>query len=662
MPRIKLGYEVNTGREVFIPDDRHIGITGQTQRSGKTTTLEALISRASGCALAFITKRGEGSFRKARQIPAFFYDPLADKNPRLEPWQFMISVLEAKMNFKMQAAHRRIIIKTCAEHHGKDAASSWQRPRSLSEVVFNVKRARSLATARVESETYMELAAFMDVALPEIQSINPLSDPAKNRLELDSGLNVMDIHGYSAPTQEMVIAACLWDIHKRRKNTKLVIPECQTFLPQKKSGDQPSLVAKIGEEIIRQGAVIRNLLLLDTQDMRGVDKVYIGGCGVFMFGVQREQNEIGRMLKSIPNLDVKINPTQIMLLKKGHFLVQYDDKLFHTYIQPWWLGDEHAKAVALGNVDVESVREVETQKFGSGRTPDAIILDNDSDLPANPPEVEQAGAVMADILEGAAFGLSASDIQELRDRLTAVESENKTLRDENQRLRKGAPATEYGVRTDVRELEAENPGAIHSLEDADAQGAGSNPGLDTTPMTPAPPDPNCPYCTAGNPRVRSAWNPEYFLHTDTPEGQVRCGPRNGHGVQVKTKADPEWHSPPPEFLALLWKYIRAKAFEEQPGILEVFVLRPELQLKIERAVLQVDASTLRGGLALMLTQGFFDAPKNASQAFKELKRLGRRVSTPNVYRELAKLAEDGFFTAEKSGYQRVEGMKITKGG
>ena len=43
-PTILLGYELATGRAVRIPL-RHMAVTGITQMSGKTTTLEALINK-----------------------------------------------------------------------------------------------------------------------------------------------------------------------------------------------------------------------------------------------------------------------------------------------------------------------------------------------------------------------------------------------------------------------------------------------------------------------------------------------------------------------------------------------------------------------------------------------------------------------------------------
>ena len=58
--QVLLGYAVGTGEPVHIPI-QHMVVTGQTQQSGKTTTLEALISRSGLSAVAFVTKRNESA-------------------------------------------------------------------------------------------------------------------------------------------------------------------------------------------------------------------------------------------------------------------------------------------------------------------------------------------------------------------------------------------------------------------------------------------------------------------------------------------------------------------------------------------------------------------------------------------------------------------------
>ena len=90
---IHLGYVVGTAKPVEIPL-RHTAVTGQTQESGKTTTLEGLISRSGLQAVAYVTKRGESSFHVMRPIPPYFQER-AD-------WKFVLSLLEASTETKLK--------------------------------------------------------------------------------------------------------------------------------------------------------------------------------------------------------------------------------------------------------------------------------------------------------------------------------------------------------------------------------------------------------------------------------------------------------------------------------------------------------------------------------------------------------------------------------
>ena len=93
--------------------------------------------------------------------------------------------------------------------------------------------------------------------------------------------------------------------------------------------------------------------------------------------------------------------------------------------------------------------------------------------------------------------------------------------------------------------------------------------------------------------------------------------------------------------------------EKDPGIVALLSHRPELHVKIDRPVLELDESTLRGRLARLIVDGFFDDAKTGNAAFVELKRRGVSTAKPNVYRELDKLAEMGFVTKESEGYQKT---------
>lgn len=121
---ILLGFEVGSGKAVRVPF-AHTVVCGQTQASGKTTTLEAMLSRTGNPlrpALAFLTKRAESAFVGAHSIPPYFRDR-AD-------WQFVESILEAMMRERMKY-QREWIIRVC------------QGAKSLEQVAANVEPPRA---------------------------------------------------------------------------------------------------------------------------------------------------------------------------------------------------------------------------------------------------------------------------------------------------------------------------------------------------------------------------------------------------------------------------------------------------------------------------------------------------------------------------------------
>ena len=89
---IKLGYEIGTGKVVGIKPS-HLIVTGLSQLSGKTTTLEALTSRSGLRAIIFKTKVGERSFSQGTEAPPFFRDR--------SDYEFVKSLIEAYSREKL---------------------------------------------------------------------------------------------------------------------------------------------------------------------------------------------------------------------------------------------------------------------------------------------------------------------------------------------------------------------------------------------------------------------------------------------------------------------------------------------------------------------------------------------------------------------------------
>lgn len=316
---VRLGYEVGTGEPVDIPI-RHMAVAGQTQESGKTTTLEALVERSQLRALTFVTKRGEASFlQTCRRVEPYFREQT--------DWQFVASILEASRGEKLKI-ERAFIIRA-----SKGA-------RTLADVQTNVRvqianpRLRGLA-----ADIYLCLDAYLDVVVPQIQSVK-----WADRVQLSPGVNTMDLSDMPVEMQHLVIRSSITWVLEREHSTVVVVPEAWKFIPQGR-GTPVKLAA---EAYIRQGAALGNYLWLDSQDIGGIEKTILRSVPVWLLGVQREANEIKRTLANIPASVKKPKAADIATLGLGQFYACWGHHAVKTYVQPGWMDDRRAQLTATG--------------------------------------------------------------------------------------------------------------------------------------------------------------------------------------------------------------------------------------------------------------------------------------------------------------------------
>lgn len=323
-----LGYEVGaSGASVEIPL-KHMAITGQTQEAGKTTALEGLIARSGLKAVTFITKRGEASFTGARRIEPYFREQ-AD-------WQFVASILEASRGEKLKFERAWII-------------RASKGARTLADVQRNVRKAMETAKG-MSADVYLTLDAYLEVVVPEIEKIEWASG-----VDLRDGVNAVDLTDLSLEMQHLVIRSTIsWVLH-REKNTVVVIPEAWKFIPQGR-GTPVKLAA---ESFIRQAAAMGNYLWLDSQDLGGIEKTILRSVPVWILGVQREANEIKRTLENIPAGFKKPKPANIATLELGQFFACWGQHAIKTYVQPAWMDDRTALAIACGETPVTAVHAPE---------------------------------------------------------------------------------------------------------------------------------------------------------------------------------------------------------------------------------------------------------------------------------------------------------------
>lgn len=316
MTHVHLGYAVGSGEPVAVPV-QHLAVTGQTQASGKTTTLEALVTRSDRCAVAFVTKRAEASFAGQHNVIPPFFTERAD-------WQFVSSVLEAALREKLKF-ERSWIMRAC-----KGATT-------LSGVQKNVRRLMDRSKG-LTADVYMALDHYLDIVIPQIDQL-----PYIEQLVLRPGLNVMDLSAYTTELQALVIRSVIELVYARRRHTLVIIPEAWEFVPQNRGS--PVLLAC--ENLIRKGGAAQNYVWLDSQDIAGVHKNILRSVGVWILGVQRETNEARRVLAHIPSKKPRLD--DVMQLERGQFFACFGSTVVKVYVQPAWMPEGTARDIALGD-------------------------------------------------------------------------------------------------------------------------------------------------------------------------------------------------------------------------------------------------------------------------------------------------------------------------
>ncbi len=323
---ILLGYEVKSAKPVNIKTS-HLIVTGVTQLSGKTTTLESLIKRSGLKAIVFKTKVGEKSFSQGTEIPPFFRDR--------SDYDFVRSLIEAYAREKLNI-EKGTLMKLC-----KGSASLLEIKQRVDETIAGGK------LRGLKEEIYTRLQHYLENLIPQIQYAN-----LSRTLNLFDGLNIMNLERFTEEAQSLIIQSVADEVLKNMREVILVIPEAWKFLPQKYNNPCKRSV----ESFIRQGATNRNYVWIDSQDMSGVDKIPLKQISTWILGYQTERNEVKHTLDQIA-MPAKSKPkvASIMNLKKGHFVLSSYQGVKTVYVQPHWLDEETAVKVAKGEIDIEDV-------------------------------------------------------------------------------------------------------------------------------------------------------------------------------------------------------------------------------------------------------------------------------------------------------------------
>lgn len=621
---IPLGYEVDTGRPVSVPLN-HMGVLGQTQQSGKTTTLEALVMRSERRAIAFITKPGEKSFRQQTTIQPFFSESTIE-----EYWRYVISILEYSSGKPLGRWEASLVMKLCQDYEKatsrigmpdtkgrarrEKVKYEWEAPDTLEGLLQNIEAYMPHARSADEM-VLIALRNYLSPAIAEIKKANFTSE-----LKLAPGINVMNLTELSDGLKTLVIRSVIEHVHKKMKNTIVIVPEAWKFIPEGRT--TPVKLALEG--LIREGAGLKNFVWIDSQDLRGVDKKLLRSVIVWLFGVQRQRNEVATTLDSMPD-QPKPSATEVMQLKIGQFYACYGSTLVKTYVQPAGMENEHAKAIAVGDEEPESWRGISAALSDSlpkgssvplvGKSGDERLEDSAETGPNQTPRIEGRvgttgnGAVLRIDSGGGSDEMWKEKYEDLEAQHLILKQEHKVL-------------------IDAHDLLAARLARLENLRGVSVQGFALSKEI-----------PRFPGASVHQPAEPAA------EHIPTMLG------KNGTDSAAAPKG---------EFGSDLLQKLREMA-ERDPVILRILAERPELLVTRQVKTIDVNAGQLKGALGVLIADKFFDTCTEFADVRKELIRRGALgVKAPNqqISQALQGLVEWGFLTKEDSGYQAVPGMKI----
>jgi hypothetical protein len=349
---VDLGFTVPDGIKYAIPL-QHVVVTGITQQ-GKTTTVEAILHRLpeSYKSLVFITKRGEKTFLNGdvHSCPPFYRERF--------DWEYVRSLLEATWHERMKFETPWIITickvaATNLKTRGVDLAHMLpgEGLREVRRCLTEYKTKEKLR--EFDKNIYTLLEAYMDKVLVGLDvSKIKFSD----HLQLQQGINVMDLTDWYTheEVQMLVIRACMDEILRGGHKTVIALPEAWKMLPQERN----TPVKLVFEKYVREGATNQNYLLVDVQDLGGMDKTHLRQVDVWIMGRMQESNEVDRLLKQTLGLNIK--PKEIQTLPLGHFMVAARDSVTKVYVWPWGISEDLARRVAKHENDwtPEIVKEI----------------------------------------------------------------------------------------------------------------------------------------------------------------------------------------------------------------------------------------------------------------------------------------------------------------
>jgi hypothetical protein len=109
----------------------------------------------------------------------------------------------------------------------------------------------------------------------------------------------------------------------------------------------------------------------------------------------------------------------------------------------------------------------------------------------------------------------------------------------------------------------------------------------------------------------------------------------------------------------LYQAIKARLIAEAPALLRLLVEQPELEVAIERRIIEADGASTTGRVARLIKADWLAESRRFREILKELERTGTRINNKSLSVALQELVVAGFLTKEGvDRYRAVPDMKV----
>ena len=307
--QLYLGTDLKTREDIQL-DVFHTLFAGQTNLSGKTSTIKAVIPEAlekGYTILVFDTKETGREWEGYNDIPLVY-------RPTTDPL-VLIGLLEG-------------IFKRKITQYYSTLSRITQRAKDLGDIIRNAEKLEEESRSgfiKDACHTLADLARRLETELKQV-SLSTKMELAENVL------NVMAVNSLSPEAQQLVIKTAFEELLRHHnKKVIVIIDEAFKFLPQ----EYGSACKRPVQDVITQGARTKLFVWLATQFIKTTDKDAMKACAVKLMGKQDDPTEIEGTQQRIPGGKAKWNAELIMTLQPGQFIyVSLSDPPRLVYVVP----------------------------------------------------------------------------------------------------------------------------------------------------------------------------------------------------------------------------------------------------------------------------------------------------------------------------------------